>query len=174
MKLEDIIANKRADFEESPRSENWQKINAQLKPKPNIWLGPKMKYFAGAAVLFCFFGLTYLFGIKKGRQASEMASMPEMAQQNSEFVAFSKNIEVKKEVFSKLVNDQPALGEVFTKDLSDLESDYQMLKSQIQVSPNKELILKAMIENLRYQEQILNVQTRILEKTESNPRVDLL
>ena len=176
MKLEELIKARKAEFEEEPTLANWEKINAQLPEKKRsiLWVNPNIRIFAGAATLICCLCLAYLYGKQKGLQDGSMANMPNMAKENAEFVTFSKNIEEKKVIFSKLVSDQPALEEAFGNDLDRLEADYQFLKSQIQTSPNKDMILKAMIENLRYQEQILNVQTGILEKTESKPQIDLL
>ncbi len=176
MKIEEIIKARRAEFEEEPTLVNWEKINARLPVKrQSIFLvNRNFKIFAGAAALICCLSLAYMFGRQSGQLDAHMDNMPTMAKENSEFVTFSKSIEEKKAVYSKLVSDQPALEEAFGRDLETLEADYQTLKVQFQTNHNKDMILKAMIENLKYQEQILNVQTRILEKTERKPRVDLL
>jgi septal ring factor EnvC (AmiA/AmiB activator) len=176
MKLEELIKEKAAAFEDTPSKILWQNIEAQLqeKPKSSVWVSKKFKIFASAAVLFCCLGLGYLLGIKSNKPQSYAENMPEMAQQNAEFVMFTQNLDEKKAVFNKLISEQPALEEVFAKDLNALDQDYQALKSQIQVSPNKEQLLNAMIENLRFQEQILNTQTRILEKTNKNKNLDIL
>jgi hypothetical protein len=174
MKIEDFIENNRLDFEEEPSAKVWKGIEQNMSKKPSIWANPKFRLFAGAAILFCCIGIGYYLGIHSTSDSSYADNMPEMANQNMEFVRFTKNLDEKKEIFNKLVSQQPALEEVFLQDIEALDQDYQALKSQIQTNPNKEQILEAMIDNLRYQEQILNTQTQILERTNKTQAVDLL
>jgi septal ring factor EnvC (AmiA/AmiB activator) len=176
MNIEDVIKNNLEAFDESPSAVNWQKISAEIQTmaKPSIWISKRMRIFSGAAILISCLCLGFYLGLKSKTSQSYAENMPEMAQENAEFVMFTQNLEEKKAIFSKLVSDQPALEEAFAKDLDALDQDYQALKSQIQVSPNKEQILNAMIDNLKYQEQILNTQTRILEKTGKTQSNDIL
>jgi septal ring factor EnvC (AmiA/AmiB activator) len=176
MKLEELIKSNAATFEDMPSNAVWQRIDNELKTntKPSFWISKKFRVFAGAAVLFCCIGLGYLIGSKANKSQSYAENMPEIAKQNAEFLMFTQNLDEKKSVFNKLLSEQPELEKVFARDLNTLDQDYQALKSQIQVSPNKEQLLNAMIENLRFQEQILNTQTRILEKTNKNKNLDIL
>jgi hypothetical protein len=174
MNIEEFIKTNKESFEDSPSVNLWPKIATDIKPKTSIWLSSKVRIFAGAAVLLCCLGLGYLLGSNSKSKQSYAENMPEIAQDNAEFVLFTKNLDKKKAIFSELVSQQPALEEVFSKDLNVLDKDYQDLKSQIQVNPNKEQILNAMIENLKFQEQILNTQTRILEKTNKDKNVDII
>ena len=49
-------------------------------------------------------------------------------------------------------------------DFNKLDSTFHILKKQLPVNPNREQILEAMIQNLQYQEALLNQQLNIIKK----------
>ena len=52
----------------------------------------------------------------------------------------------------------------FAGDFNKLDSTFHTLKKQLPVNPNREQILEAMIQNLQYQEALLNQQLNIIKK----------
>lgn len=61
-------------------------------------------------------------------------------------------------------SDQPQLYLQFLKDLSTLDSSYLLLKKQIVLSPNRDAIIKAMLQNLQLQAELLNRQFLIFNQ----------
>ena len=73
-------------------------------------------------------------------------------------------IEIKQQQVSSIKKDEPLLYQKFSGDFNRLDSIYHSLKKELPVNPNHEQILEAMIQNLQYQEAILNQQLNIIKK----------
>jgi hypothetical protein len=86
---------------------------------------------------------------------------PEYAPQVNEF---AKLIDMKQEELKLLSKEQPQLYHKFTTDIIQLDSSYNALKNQLSVSPNKEMLLEAMIQNLQLQLNVLNQQLNIIQQ----------
>ena len=80
---------------------------------------------------------------------------------------FAKMIDEKQEELKVLSREQPALYQQFSKDITALDSSYNILRSQLRASPNKELLVEAMIQNLQLQLNVLNQQLTIIKQIKS-------
>lgn len=63
-----------------------------------------------------------------------------------------------------LANTDPELYKQFIADMGKLDKDYQELKNQLQTSPNKALVGKAMMKNLEIQLQMISQQLYIINQ----------
>lgn len=159
MKLEEYIQQHRAGFEEEVPQAVWGKIREQLPRRKTPW----NTYLRYAAALLVFLGAGYLIGLKTGNK-----ELAELENYDAALVTYAHKVDQKKARLETLVSNQPELEETFSKDLSDLQKDFEYLKSQLPSNPNREAIINAMIQNLEWQIDLLNQQTRIAEKRTQN------
>lgn len=159
MKLEEYIQQHKASFEEDVPQEMWMKIRTKLPRRRTPW----NTYLRYAAALVVFLGAGYLIGLKTGiREVAELESY------DAALVTYTHKVDQKKARLETLVSNQPELEETFSRDLSDLQEDFEYLKSQLANNPNSEAIISAMIKNLEWQIELLNQQTKIAEKRTQN------
>ncbi|MBX2951861.1 MAG: hypothetical protein KF870_05115 [Leadbetterella sp.] len=159
MKLEEYIRQNKAAFEEEAPLEAWTKIRQQLPRRKTPWA----TYIRYAAALLVFLGAGYLIGLKSGNP-----ELAELETYDAALVTYAHKVDQKKARLETLVSNQPELEETFSKDLSDLQKDFEYLKAQLPNNPNREAIINAMISNLEGQIELLNQQTRIAEKRVKN------
>lgn len=157
MKLEEYIVRHKAEFEEEVPREAWTKIRAQLPQRKS----PRNAWFRYAAALLVFLGAGYLIGLKTGR-------VTEQENYDAALVTYTHKVDQKRARLETLVSNQPELEKTFSQDLSELQADFEYLKSQLPNNPNRETLINAMIKNLEWQIELLNQQTRIAEKRTQN------
>ena len=73
-------------------------------------------------------------------------------------------IELKQSELKQIEKDHPELYQRFVKDMNKLDSSYQALKTELPKNANRELLLEAMIQNLRLQTELLNQQLSIIKQ----------
>ena len=157
MKLEEYIARHKASFEEDVPGEPWQKIRQRL---PRRRFLPVLRY---AAAVLVFLAVGYLMGLKT---ASRQNPAPESY--DAALLTYTRKVDQKKARLETLVSNQPDLEETFSRDLSDLQQDFEDLKAQLAGNPNRQALINAMIKNLEWQIELLNQQTKIAEKQSQN------
>jgi hypothetical protein len=81
-----------------------------------------------------------------------------------ELVHYARLVELKQNQIKRITKDEPLLYQQFAGDFNKLDSTFHILKKQLPVNPNREQILEAMIQNLQYQEALLNQQLNIIKK----------
>ena len=81
-----------------------------------------------------------------------------------ELVHYTRLVELKQNQIKRITKDEPLLYQQFAGDFNKLDSTFHILKKQLPVNPNREQILEAMIQNLQYQEALLNQQLNIIKK----------
>ena len=86
------------------------------------------------------------------------------ADNNEELYHYTRLVELKQNEIKKIKKDEPLLYQQFAGDFSKLDSTFHRLKKQLPLNPNREQILEAMIQNLQYQETLLNQQLNIIKK----------
>lgn len=89
---------------------------------------------------------------------------------NEELVHYARLIELKLNQITKIKKDEPLLYKQFAGDFNKLDSTFHTLKKQLPANPNREQILEAMIQNLQYQEQLLNQQLNIIKKINNSKK----
>lgn len=80
-----------------------------------------------------------------------------------------QSIVLKQNELKNVASANPELYKQFASDLTILDSSYRVLKSQAGSSPNHDVIIKAMIQNLQLQAELLNRQLQIIQQFK-NPK----
>jgi hypothetical protein len=88
----------------------------------------------------------------------------EDAAYNEEIIHYTRLVELKQNQLMKIKKDEPLLYQQFAGDINKLDSTFHTLKKQLPLNPNREQILEAMIQNLQFQEALLNQQLNIIKK----------
>jgi hypothetical protein len=101
-----------------------------------------------------------------GRPSTDarLAPQDEDADSQEELVHYTRLVELKQHQIKRMAKDEPMLYRQFAGDFNRLDSTFHILKKQLPVNPNREQILEAMIQNLQYQEALLNQQLNIIKK----------
>ncbi len=171
-KLKKFIWDNRAAFDDEVPSEKvWQHVESAFTPtkKKKYILTPLYKWsMAAAAVLVVSLGI-YFFMNRNKNTVTEYAGntiVPDMitTADAPEVGQFAKMIALKQEELRSLAKDQPELYQQFTQDINQLDSSYNILRNQLSATPNRELLLEAMIQNLQLQLNVLNQQLNIIHQ----------
>ncbi|MBK8611620.1 MAG: hypothetical protein IPL84_17195 [Chitinophagaceae bacterium] len=184
-KLKKFIWDNRKEFDnEAPSQKIWDNIEASFstKEKKKFKLAPVYKWsMAAAAVLIISLGV--YMRIDRKMPAGEVVENkipdinnlpPEYAAQMNQFVNL---IDTKQEELKVLAKEQPELYQKFTLAINQLDSSYNTLKNQLGGTPNQEMLLEAMIQNLQLQLNVLNQQLNIInqikeQKKYSHEKID--
>jgi hypothetical protein len=167
-KLEQFIKENRSEFNDERPSKNvWDEIEATLpaqnKKAKVIPLGNVYKLMAAAAVVCIVLTSVYFVYIKEKNNAGTVAqqlnniSPEDKSQLNNEF----KIIQTRQQELKAATADNPELYKAFLSDLQVLDSTYQMLQKQAATTPNRDVIIKAMMQNLKLQSELLYRQLMI-------------
>lgn len=171
-RLERFVRDNRDGFDVFlPQDSLWDRIENSI---PSVSTEPQKKvkrlhnpYFDWriAAGVILALGVGYLFYLNKEygvtRDPGVALKVPAYAR---EFNQYNVMIDEKRNEIFKLASNNPELYKDFSADLKSLENSYQNLKSDLGNAPNQEALIRAMIENLQYQVDLLNQQLTILQR----------
>ena len=173
--LEKFIRQNRRDFDQEDLPPGvWTKIESSI-PKKNakrFTLRDIYKWSAAAAIAVILLTSVYFLSIRKNSHDKTEANNPPV-QVNSfdagniapeyaaEFKEVYLSIGARQKELETLTADQPGLFEQFQQDIKALDSSYQALKKQAMNSPNRDVLIRAMIQNLRLQAELLSRQLNI-------------
>ncbi len=169
--------NRKAFDDATPSDKVWDNIEAsfsQKKKKKSI-LAPVYKWgMSAAAMLIIALGI-YFISNKKSVEPAIIANIepdintlaPDYAPEMNQFV---KMIDSKQEELKVLAKEQPELYKQFTTAINQLDSSYNSLKNQLSATPNREMLLGAMIQNLQLQLNVLNQQLNIINQIKESKK----
>jgi hypothetical protein len=179
--LEKFMNNNRKDFDsETPSDKVWENIEKNIPVKKNakiFSIKDIYKWCAAAAVVFIALTSVYFLWIRKPDVVVPVAAAEKSSDSNSiiqnditgiapEYAAEAKQfyriIETKQQELKSITKDQPNLYHQFAMDLSTLDSSYRVLKNQATITPNRDVIIKAMMQNLQLQAELLSRQLMII------------
>ncbi len=165
-----------------PSSAVWHQVERSIganKPKKKIYVGDLYKWSAVAAVFLLIIYGIYFFTAKK--YSSEEPTVNEFTQKKGandiskiapEYAAEAskifESIEIQQQQLKAIAREQPELYSQFAEDLAALDSSYRVLKTQAIQTPNREVIIKAMLQNLQLQAELLSKQLGILHEFKNN------
>ena len=146
---------------------NWFSSGGGLLNLPGLdW-----RVAASIAVLLLagsFLYINHKYGVS--HQPEVVAASPTYAK---EVVTYTRLIDDKRAELRQITEDNPALYQEFATDLDRLENSYQSLKADLPKNPNQDVLIRAMIQNLHYQINLLNEQLRVIQRinrqTNENP-----
>jgi hypothetical protein len=185
-KLEKFIGDHRNEFDDRiPSDKVWENLAAGLTPKQShqqkkFVLRPLYKWSIAAAILVSAGIITFsvmnmsknkttgVAGVTKMDTATDISTIaPEYAPEVNEF---AKLVVLKQEELKALAPEQPELYRRFTTDINQLDSSYKSLKSQLSATPNREVLIEAMIQNLQLQLNVLNQQLNIINQIKQSKK----
>jgi hypothetical protein len=179
--LEKFINRHRSDFDsEHPSEDVWKKIEATIpvkKEAKHFSIRDMYKWTAAAAILCIVLTSVYFLYIRQQRK-----EITRTEQQNNrhdhlsgidpEYTAEVKQaflaIQTRQEELKDATTGRPELYKQFSDDLRVLDSSYRMLQTQAAQSPNRDVIMKAMIQNLQLQAELLYRQLMITNEIKNN------
>ncbi len=179
-KIERFIRDNREDFDTFEPSVNlWAKIEEHLpqnqeevsspnqafignlvKKQPHFF-ARHWKIAASVALIIACFSVVYVSKNQQNAETFVANVSPEYGKQVSQYVSL---VESKREELDNLAQQNPELYQEFSEDLEKLNQDYQNLKTELPQTPNQEDLVKAMIQNLQVQVDILNQQLEVIQK----------
>jgi hypothetical protein len=175
-RLEKFIKNNRNELDDAaPPDAVWLKIEASLTPTKSklIPIKPWVKWAAAAAILIFVYTISVLVTNKKNTSANVSVKLTDTAATDIAALApeeaismkqFAKVITLKQEELKTLAMEQPELYKKFSKDIDQLDSSYNTLKNKLSITPNREMLIEAMIQNLQLQLNVLNQQLNIIHQ----------
>lgn len=180
-KLEKFIGDNRKEFDdEVPSVAVWQNIAAGLaeKQQKKFILTPLYKWSIAASILLTA-GITIFLMLNNKKPTgnftasvkTDSAANANNAPDNTpEVNEFAKLVTLKQEELKALAPEQPELYKKFTTDINQLDSSYKSLKGQLSVTPNREILIEAMIQNLQLQLNVLNQQLNIINQIKQSKK----
>ena len=181
--FEKFIRKNRSDFDDAnPSGDVWKNIERSIPPKKTarlFTLKDIYKWTAAAAIFFVAITSAYFLFIRKqsGSGPGEEPTVKKESPANPSHLEYLNNVGIEyaaefKEVTEQVQNKQqelktaiandPALYKKFQEDLNTLDSSYRMLREQAAQSVNGDVIIKAMIQNLQLQSELLGRQLMII------------
>ncbi len=166
-KLEKFVKDNKKGFEaKGPSDQLWARIATELDkqeqkkhPKKSIKL---YQWMSIAAVALITVGVYFTYNNNKTTGPIEVAQIDAASGQKA--VHFTSLIEERKDSLQVYAKENPELCNQFVSDLDKLGADYEGLKKQLQTSPNREFVVKAMMKNLELQLQVIDQQLTIVNQ----------
>ncbi len=176
--LEQFIQNNREALDncEAPAG-LWDKIDKSLgkeiihNPEPDEIVIKfkkssisKLKTWAMAASLMLLIGYVSVFYLNNKSDSTEQIVAEVAPQYGDKMVQYTSLIESKREEIKQIETHDPVMYQEFATEIEKLNQDYQNLQTELSQTPNQEDLVKAMVQNLQVQIDILNRQLKIIEK----------
>jgi len=194
--LEKFIRKNRGDFDDAdPSDKVWTNIERSLPVKKDakrFTIRDIYKWSVAAAIFFIALTSVYFLFIKKqpGNDPEKTSTVNTGTGENSsrldnfnsisikyaaEFKEAEQAVEVRQKELRAAIANDPELYRKFQQDLNTLDSSYRVLREQAGQSMNGDVIIKAMIQNLQLQSELLGRQLMIIHefkttKTSSNEK----
>lgn len=173
--LKKFIEDNRGDFDDkAPSGKVWEKVEAAMtgKKERKFILTPLFKTgIAAALVLMVGFGIYFIIDKNKtGNNVAGTEIKTDIPDAPPEMNQIAVLISMKQEELKTLGKDQPELYQQFTNDITQLDSSYKALENQLSVTPNREMLIEAMIQNLQLQLNVLNQQLNIIHQIKQSKK----
>ena len=181
--LKNFISEHRREFDDDlPPASGWHQVEKLIgakKPVKQFRVGHIYKWPAAAAVFFIVAVCFYFLVIRKENDDKQIAGkkiqdstdrvMPnEIGSIDAAYATEAKkifqSIETQQKQLKAIAVEQPELYSQFSDDLATLDSSYRVLKAQAIQTPNREVIIRAMLQNLQLQAELLAKQLNILNE----------
>lgn len=190
-RLEDFVKAHRDEFDSfTPRPDLWQDIAAELAGPPEasapvepvreakvIQLNWNMalRYAAAVAVLLVVGFAARYYRPESGGAANPVASAtpapvplekiaPELRQIETQYV---RVIEQKESQLQEYNLKELGMDQEWKQEAAALDSAYNQLKQELYTTPNKDVVIQAMSDNLKMRIAILNRQLQVLENIQT-------
>ena len=183
--LEKFIRKNRGDFDGAdPSNKVWKDIERSLpikKEAKRFTIRDIYKWSAAAAIFFIALTSVYFLFIRKlpNSDGVEIPTVKTDQQTNpsrldnfnsisieyaTQFKQAEQAVEDRQKQLRAAIANDPALYHKFQQDLVTLDSSYRLLREQASQSINGDVIIKAMIQNLQLQSELLGRQLMIIHE----------
>jgi len=183
--LEKFIRKNRGEFDDAdPSGKVWKNIERSLpvkKEAKHFTIRDIYKWSAAAAIFFMALTSAYFLFIKKspGIDPEKTSTVKTRTEENSsrldnfnsisieyaaEFKEATQAVEERQQELRAAIANDPELYRKFQQDLNILDSSYRLLREQARQSINGDVIIKAMIQNLQLQSELLGRQLMIIHE----------
>ena len=183
--LEKFIRKNRGDFDDAdPSNKVWKDIERSLPIKKEVkrfTIRDIYKWSAAAAIFFIALTSVYFLFIRKlpNSDGVEIPTVKTDQQTNpsrldnfnsisieyaTQFKQAEQAVEDRQKQLRAAIANDPALYHKFQQDLVTLDSSYRLLREQASQSINGDVIIKAMIQNLQLQSELLSRQLMIIHE----------
>jgi len=176
-KLKNFIGENRKAFDaEIPSAKVWENIEASFldQPKKTTMRAAIYTWMMAAAAILVIVSGVYYFTIKKDTvtpiAAIEKETLKLPPEYESQMNRFVQLIDTKQEELKVIAKEQPELYRKFTTAINQLDSSYNTLKNQLSSTPNPDMLLEAMIQNLQLQLNVLNQQLNIIHQIKESKK----
>jgi hypothetical protein len=133
----------------------------------------KLKIWAMAASLVLLMGYVSVFYLNNKSDSTEQIVAEVAPQYGNKMVQYTSLIESKREEIKQIENHDPVMYKEFATEIEKLNLDYQNLQTELSQTPNQEDLVKAMVQNLQVQLDILNRQLKIIEKVKEYQKMPM-
>jgi hypothetical protein len=183
--LEKFIRKNRGDFDDAdPSNKVWKNIEQSLpvkKEAKRFTIRDIYKWSAAAAIFFIALTSVYFLFIRK-LPNSDRDVIPTVKTDQpinpsrldnfnsisieyaTQFKQAEQAVEDRQKQLRTAIANDPALYRKFQQDLNTLDSSYRLLREQASQSINGDVIIKAMIQNLQLQSELLGRQLMIIHE----------
>jgi hypothetical protein len=183
--LEKFIHKNRGEFDDAdPSGKVWKNIEQSLPAKKNgkhFTIRDIYKWSAAAAIFFIALTSAYFLFIKKpaSNDQEKTSTIKSRTPENSsrfdnfnsvsiefaaEFKEATQAVEDRQKELRVAIANDTELYRKFQQDLNILDSSYRLLREQASQSINGDVIIKAMIQNLQLQSELLGRQLMIIHE----------
>ena len=183
--LEKFIRKNRGDFDDAdPSNKVWKNIERSLpvkKEAKHFTIRDIYKWSAAAAIFFIALTSVYFLFIRKSANTdtNEIPTVKSGQPTNpsgidnfnsisieyaTQFKEAEQAVEDRQKQLRAAIANDPALYRKFQQDLTTLDSSYRLLREQASQSINGDVIIKAMIQNLQLQSELLSRQLMIIHE----------
>lgn len=179
-RLEAFVRDHRDEFDnEEPQPQLWKNLRTTLqegKRNDKIFHLSFLRWVAAAAIIVMMAGMFYYMN----REPEQVTGTP-VAQADplldkldpayaKQVYHFTQLIELKQTQLKQIEGEHPELYRQFVKDVHKLDSSYQSLRAALPANPDPEMLLEAMIQNLRLQADLLNEQLTAIKQLKQSKK----
>jgi hypothetical protein len=179
--LEKFIRKNRDDFDDTNPSDHvWKNVERSIPAKrqeKRFTITDIYKWSAAAAIFFIILTSVYFLFIRKySHEDPSATNQPKTTPSRSdnmnsisleyvtEFKEATEEVENRQKELRSAIANNPELYRKFQLDLNTLDSSYRLLREQAGQSVNPDVIIKAMIQNLQMQSELLGRQLMIIKE----------
>jgi hypothetical protein len=180
--FERFIRDNRGEFDsEIPGKKVWEQLESSLpiqKQVRRFTRNELLRWTAAAAILVAILTSIYFLYIKNsheqqtvsGDQLSQnpVKGLEETGSMNPEYAVLFEQVSVavqtRQEQLKAAANGLPELYQQFEKDLAVLDSSFRSLRQQAGQTPNRDVLIRAMIQNLQLQSELLERQLQVIQE----------
>ena len=185
--FEKFVRKNRIDFDDAnPSGDVWKNIQSSLPAKKQakrFTITDIYKWSAAAAIFFIVLTSGYFLFIRQyspenppnvnnGMEKPGVDNMILSIQYASEFREANEAVKNKQQELRSAIANDPELYRKFQADLLALDSSYRVLREQAGQTVNPDVIIKAMIDNLRLQSELLGRQLMIIREIKTTKTSD--